>query len=141
MKTKKLFIGIIIAFIIQNGLMAQKLQAVKKIVEKTLPFQKGMSLNVNAEKAEIKISGWEKNEIYIKLSMVSKHPLKEKAEDGLNDMNYTIEVSEGKVVNITSRIHSHGQRIRKKVHIEINVPPSCLSEVENNFGDITIQNL
>ena len=50
------------------------LHVVSKHIEKTFPYENGIEVNIEGEKAEIKVETWEKNEVMVLTELISKTP-------------------------------------------------------------------
>ena len=78
----KIFCNILIISLLQNFCFAQSsVQVVTKTIEKDFVFVAGNSLKINAQKADIKIVGWNKAMISVKMKLIAKNPDKKIAEE------------------------------------------------------------
>ena len=73
----------------------QKLQVIEKIIEKEVPYKAGEIIKIAAEKADVKINGWNKNYIKFTLKLIARNENKEIAARELTYMKYAIGKEEG----------------------------------------------
>ena len=120
------------------------LQVVTKTIEKTLPYKNGNEVNIEGEKAEIKVETWSKNEVKVLAEITSKHPDRKTAEADLNLMVYS---SEQHGNNIYFRNYvSVGKNGKKpesdlKVIYTITLPADCPMYLKNSYGLTQVSNL
>lgn len=129
-------------FILLNTfLMAQSsLQVVTKVIEKNVPFKFNQTLKINGIKSKIEIAGWDKEEIKIKLSLVSKNIDKAVAEKDLAHIKYSVNnVSGGYALSNsyeTTKINS-----TLSITYELMVPNKCLLDLKNSYGNVIIKDI
>lgn len=119
-------------------------QVVTKKIEKTFPYRAGYEVNVEGQKAEIKVETWDKPEIYIQLELTAKHPEKEVAERDLEKMKYLAERVQRKIY--ARNYVSEGKGIAKPeaslyAKYIIKVPEECSVYLKDSFGEIDVSNL
>ncbi|MBK9012651.1 MAG: hypothetical protein IPM82_00365 [Saprospiraceae bacterium] len=56
------------------GLQGQTtLQVVTKVMENTFPYKNGTEVNIEGEKAEIKVETWNRSEVKVLVELIAKH--------------------------------------------------------------------
>lgn len=118
-----------------NGSTAQvTLQVVSKKMEKSWPYVDGAEVNIEGEKAEIKVETWERNEVKIVIEIISKHPDKNMAEQ---DMKAMIFKDEQHSNNIYFRNYINKELKPESdlsVIYTVTLPEDCPVYLKNNFG-------
>ncbi len=128
-----------------NPLFAQvKVHVVSQNISKSLVWEPGISLQINAERAEIFCSSHKSDTIKIEIIIVSKNEIKKDAETDLKKMKWLNEVK-GKKVFLRNYIELNRNESRPesdiKVVYNIKVPKGCALDISNYFGNIEIENL
>ncbi len=123
-----------------NGQVA--LQVVTKTIEKTMPYKNGYEVNIEGEKAEIKVETWERNEVRVLTELIAKHPDRKVAENDLDLMEYSAE-QHGKDIYFRNYISKKGARPESelKAIYTITLPADCPVYLKNNFGLTNVSNL
>lgn len=119
-------------------------QVVTKKIEKTFPYRPGYEVNVEGEKAEIKVETWDKPEIYIRLELTAKHPEKAVAERDVEKIKYLAERVQRKIY--ARNYVAEGKDIPKPeaslyAKYLIKVPAECSVYLKDYFGEIDVSNL
>lgn len=128
--------------LLANGLWAQTtLQVVSKKIEKTWPYVDGSEVNIEGEKAEIKVETWESNQVKIVVEIISKHPDKKTAENDLSAMVFKDEVHSDKIyfrnyVNKELKPESD-----LSVTYIVTLPEDCPVYLKNHFGLTQVNDL
>ena len=68
-------------------------QVVTKMAEKSVLYVAGNVISIKGERSSIHITGWNRNEVYIKIKMISKHTDKATAEKELSYIRYAVNKS------------------------------------------------
>lgn len=128
-----------------NPLFAQvKVYVVSQNINKSIDWQPGMTLQINAERAEILCSAHANNTIEIEVTIIAKHESKVVAESDLKKMKWLNEVK-GKKVFLRNYIELSRNESRPesdiKVVYNIKVPENCAVDISNYFGNIEVKNL
>ncbi len=120
------------------------LQVVTKKIEKTLSFKNGYQVNIEGEKAEIIINTWDKDEVLLKMELISKHPDKKVAENDLKMMKYVADRI-GKKIYLRNYLALGKNEAKPKSNLkakyEITIPSSCPVNLNNYFGKAQIQDI
>ena len=119
-------------------------QVVTKKIEKTFPYKAGYEVNVEGQKAEIKVETWDKAEIYVQLELTAKHPDKEIAVRDLEKMKYIAQRVQRKIY--ARNYVAEGEGIEKAeaslyAKYIIKVPEECSVYLKDYFGEIDVSNL
>src|SRR5436190_997974 len=131
MRRNYVYIILLVVILIRGveGLHAQTtLQVVTKTVEKNLPFKSNQTLKIKGIKSKVEIEGWDKEEIKIKISLISKNSDKKTAESDLNHIKHSIDKSSG---GVSLSNYYDGGKINSSLSVtyEIMVPHKCLLDL------------
>lgn len=120
-----------------------KIQVVTKTIEKEIDYREGMRLNISAQKADVRVMGWNRPVLSFKLRLVAKHPDRRIAEKELIFMLYTLKTgSEVKVDNRFKIPQSYGEvESNLKAYYEVFVPFRCPVVITNTFGETFVGQL
>ncbi len=123
-----------------NGQVA--LQVVTKTIEKTIPYKNGHEVNIEGEKAEIKVETWDRNEVKVLTELIAKHPDRKVAEKDLDLMIYSSE-QHGSDIYFRNYISKKGEKPESelKAIYTITLPADCPVYLKNNFGLTNVSNL
>lgn len=117
---------------------------VSKKIEKTFEYQEGYELNVEGEKADLTIESWDKNEIFIRIELISKHPDIDKAKDDLTALTYVAKRLKNKIYLRNFVKKSDEKKALEsilKVKYFIKLPESCPVYLKTYFGETSLANL
>ncbi|MEL6864442.1 MAG: DUF4097 family beta strand repeat-containing protein [Bacteroidota bacterium] len=146
MNVKKITGFLLLALLWTQGtLLAQStLQVVTKTIEKDFKFKEGYQLNIEGEKADVTVTAWDKEEIAIKLELISKHPIKDMAKKDLEAMKYITERI-GKRIYIRNYVALKKGEEKPKANLKarytIFLPSNCPVQLKNYFGKADIKDL
>ncbi|MBC8156194.1 MAG: DUF4097 family beta strand repeat protein [Bacteroidetes bacterium] len=119
-------------------------QVVTKVVEKELPYVDGQRIVVNAQKADVVITGWNRPMISVKLRLVAKHPDRAVAEREVAYHQYVLQASDGQI-DLSNRfvIPQRAGKLQSqlKAVYEVSVPVKTLISLTNSFGDVRLSGL
>lgn len=127
------------------GLQGQTtLQVVTKVMENTFPYKNGTEVNIEGEKAEIKVETWNRSEVKVLVELIAKHTDKKTAQADLDRMVYSTEQA-GKNLYFRNYISSPkgGKKPTSdmKAIYTITLPADCPVYLKNNYGLSQISNL
>lgn len=120
-------------------------QVVTKVVEKEFLYTEGAQrINLNAQKADLLIRGWNRPTVAVKLRLMARHPDRAVAEREVAYHQYVLQAS-GNQIDLSNRFVIP-QRMGKlqsqlKVLYEVSVPHKVLLTIRNSFGDIRLNDL
>lgn len=141
-----LYLKIALAFLVLGGrAQAQAtFQVVSRTIENTFPYLNGNEVNIEGEKAEIRVETWKRNEVKVLVELISKHPDKKTAEADLQKMVYTNE-QHGKNLYFRNYVNT-GKSGKKpasdlKAIYTITLPADCPVYLKNNYGLTQVSNL
>lgn len=126
-----------------SALFAQtNLHVVSKTIEKRMPYKNGYEVNIEGEKAEIKVETWDNNEVKVFIEIIAKHADKKKAEKDLDLMEYSNE-QHGSDIYFRNYISKKGPQPESelKAIYTITLPADCPVYLKNNFGLTDVSNL
>ncbi|MDP4819780.1 MAG: DUF4097 domain-containing protein [Saprospiraceae bacterium] len=137
--------GLVLLLAVLDGvsLQGQQVQLVSKKIETSYPYRAGYELNLEGEKAEIRVEAWDKQEVGIQIEMISRHPDKTIAEKALSHIQYKIERVDNRIYirNYLSENPDPAQNAQLHVKYFIRVPAQCPVYVKNIYGIATFQDL
>ena len=146
-QNRKLSTFHVVLFILYGSLLsanAQMLQVVTKSVEKTFAGNKINTVQILAERADVEISTWNKNELKIVVELVAKHPDRAVATSDLESLKYVFETV-GRSVYLRNFVvlPSSGGRpeANLKARYTLLLPAACAVVLQNSFGKIEIKGL
>lgn len=134
----KFYIIISLISVVLGAVHAQtKIQVVSKTIEKEIDYREGMSLNISAQKADVRVMGWNRPVVSFKLRLVAKHPERKVAEKELVFMLYTIKTNlQFEAENRFKVPQSYGEvESNLKAYYEVFVPFRCPVIITNTFGE------
>lgn len=121
----------------------QRLQVITKRIQKSITHTPGAPIQIEADRAEIRIEPWEYDSVRLELHLVSKHPRKEVAATELELMKYFIgRFGEGIMIRnyLTGQEDSHPTS-NLKAKYYLRVPANCSLDIHNAFGLIWMEGL
>ncbi len=118
------------------------LQVVTKTIEKTMPYKNGYEVNIEGEKAEIKVETWDRNEVRVLTELIAKNTDRAIAEKDLDLMEYSAE-QHGTNIYFRNYISKKGEKPTSelKAIYTITLPADCPVYLKNNFGLTNVSNL
>ena len=120
-------------------------QVVTKTVDKTIAYQQGFLVSIDAEKAEIIIkTDPNAKEVKVKLDLISKHPKLETAKKDMDNLKYIIETLDKTIYlrNYVAVSKGSDKPISDlRARYTILLPPNAPVSVKNNFGKLNITDL
>lgn len=131
---------LLVLFLIHQSKAQTTLQVVTKSIEKTFPITP--NLVIEAEKADIEIITWEKDEIQAKIELIAKHPDRNTAKNDLEMMKYVADKMADKILLrnylvIKSNAGKPGSNFKAKYIIHL--PENMEVSIRNSFGKVFIQ--
>ncbi len=120
------------------------LQVVTKVMENTFPYKNGTEVNIEGEKAEIKVETWNRSEVKVLVELISKNADRKTAQADLDRMVYTTEQAG---MNLYFRNYVSSPKGSKKATSDlkaiytITLPADCPVYLKNNYGLSQISNL
>ena len=145
MKKFKILINTALFLVVSLSLTAQTtLQVVTKTLEKTIPYKDGYELNIEGEKAEIKVESWSKNDIKVHTQLIAKHPDKGQAQKDLAYIKYNAD-QHGDMIYFRNYVSvpegKKGPESDLSAVYTITLPEDCPLYLKNNFGLTKVNNL
>ena len=124
----------------QNGTM----QVVTKRIDKTFSYRDGYSLNIEGERAEVRVETWSKPEIKVQIVFTAKHSKKEQAEKDLEKMRYITNKEKNKIYLRNYLEVPEGSpepQSQLIANYVIMMPEECPIYIKNNYGLIDAKDL
>lgn len=124
----------------QNGTM----QVVTKRIDKSFSYRDGYSLNIEGERAEVRVETWSKPEIRVQVELIAKHSKKEQAEKDLEKMRYVTNKEKNKIYLRNYLDVPEGSpepQSQMKATYVIMMPEECPIYIKNNYGLIDAKDL
>lgn len=145
MKKFKIFKVVAAFLVVSIGLSAQtKLEVVTKTLEKTIPYKDGYELNIEGQKAEIKVETWDRADIKVHTKLIAKHPNRKTAEKDLAAMTYSAD-QHGDMIYfrnyVSTKEGEKGPESDLTAIYTITLPEDCPMYVKNQFGLTNVNNL
>ncbi len=142
MRTYRLFCIMAIMMAIGAHVSGQTvLQVASRVIEKTFPYQMGSELNIEGQKAEIRISTWERDEVRISLQIIARHPEKHEAARSLEAMKWKVDQHNQKIYFRNYIDESMHPKAALKAVYTILLPADCPVYLKNYFGLTDVQQL
>lgn len=136
----KLFITILLTFLALNAGSQDLIQKATKTME--YRYEDCSSIQIQGEKATIRIIGKPQNTVELKISLVSKHKNPKTAQ---NDLKYIRFVSEkaGTKLMLKNFYESANRKIESNLSIiyDLSVPEEMAIQLQNLYGAVTLLNL
>ncbi len=144
----KLIIGSFLFLMLGSGLQKahaqQKLQVVTKTIEKDLPEVLDSGIMIKGRKAEVTVTGWEKNFIRVEMDLIAKHANRKVALEELNYIQYAISKNDDQYI-LRNMFYSTAKRSKVRsslsVKYRIFIPVNQPVVVSNEYGVIDLLNL
>lgn len=122
----------------------QKVQVVTKTIRQDLKQVLDSGLVVTGRKAEVEITGWNKDYIQVELDLIAKHPKKKIAEEELAYIQYSI-VKKGQHYELKNRFFSTTNKIKVRSQLSvvyrIFLPTNQKVKISNDYGPLHLRNL
>lgn len=124
--------------VLAHNMAAQTtLQVVTKHIEKT--FSGSQNLIIEAEKSDIELITWEKEEIKVEIDLIAKHPDRRVASSDLEMLKYVAEKI-NKEIFVRNYLLIQNEKLKPvsnlKAKYTIKVPEEMKVTIENSFGKI-----
>ncbi|QNH61605.1 hypothetical protein [Hymenobacter sediminicola] len=121
-----------------------KVQVVTRTIEQTLPCPAGVLVRVRAEKATLRIQGWDKPTMRVVLRLIARHPERAVAEKELAVARHLIEKSGGVIDLVNYFALPPGvTAVRSDLRAEytVQMPAGNPLQVINAYGQTYLTNL
>lgn len=119
-------------------------QVVTKVIEKDLPYADGQRIQINAQKADVTLKGWNRPMVSVKLRLVAKHPDRAVAEREVAYHQYVLQSENGQI-ELSNRfvIPQRAAKLQSqlKAIYEVSVPSKAIIALVNSFGDSQLTDL
>jgi len=111
----------------------------EKRIHKEFKFVEGMLLNINNSYGNIDITAWDGNKIIIDVLVIVNGKNEADAKQLINkiDVNYSVNYKDG-IVTLLTKKETYKHKDYREVHYQVKVPKSCHLNINNNYGDISI---
>lgn len=143
---KKYITLLILTLGLSKGLRAQDdmVHVVTKTIRKEMPASGISKINVQAEKAHVKVIGWTGSTIELTLKLISKNQSKSQAEADLKYHNYGIDKNQ-EVYNFSNGfvVNDNRSKIHSSLSAEyiLKMPQNIALSLANLYGEIDITHL
>ena len=119
-------------------------QVVTKVIEKSLPYIEGQPIQINAQKADVTLKGWNRPMVSVKLRLIAKHPDRAVAEREVAYHQYVLQNGNGQI-DLSNRFVIPQQAGKLKSQLkavyEVSLPAKAQIALANSFGDLQLSNL
>lgn len=126
------------------GMGQTKLHVLTKTIKREIAAKSISELVINAERADLQISVWEKESIGIIVKLSAKHPEKERAEKELELMKFLNEkIGKSYYLRNYLLVKSGAQKPESNFNAtyEIQIPLSMSVKVKDSFGEVKLNGL
>jgi len=132
-----LFLLPIMAFA-NNGIKKGKHQEEKRI-HKEFKFVEGMLLNIHNSYGNIDITAWDGNKIIVDVLVIVNGKNETEAKQLINkiDVSYSVNIHDG-IVTLLTKKKTYKHHEYREVHYQVKIPKNCHLNIDNNYGDISI---
>ena len=126
-----------------NGVSQDKIHVIKKIVTKEYSVSEIPDLQIKGEKSDIFVTGWKNKTIKVEIQLISKNPVKEKAEKELKYISYSCSKQDNKIILSNTFISSRNTKISSNLSTKfiIYLPELSNVHIENLYGNINLNDL
>lgn len=136
----------LVALILFSGTLAaqEKIQVVTKTINRSFALGVGETLVVRAEKADVRVRGWDQPEVKLTLRLVARHPERPVAEADLPALRYEIDTDgPQKTIRNFFRISegSGGISSNLQAEYELWVPQRSKLQLHSRYGNVRVTNL
>ncbi|RYU81866.1 hypothetical protein [Hymenobacter persicinus] len=122
----------------------RKVQVLTRTIEQTLPCPVGTLVRIRAEKATLRVQGWDKPTMQVVLRLSARHPDRAIAEQELPVARYQIE-KDGSVIDLVNyfALPAGAPAIRSDLRAEFTVlmPAANALQLVNAYGQTTLLDL
>ncbi|GAA3925871.1 hypothetical protein [Hymenobacter algoricola] len=127
------------------GARAQrKVQVLTRTVEQTLPCPAGTLVRIRAEKATLRVQGWDQPSVQVVLRLSARHPERAVAEQELPAVRYQLE-KKGSVIDLVNYFArpagSPAIRSDLRADYTIMMPAGNALQIVNTYGQTTLLDL
>ncbi|MDO1449494.1 DUF4097 family beta strand repeat-containing protein [Rhodocytophaga aerolata] len=137
--------GLLLLLVFFAGrLIAQGMvQVITKTVEKNFSCKEGESIQLEGEKAGIKVMGWEGKEVKVKLKLISKALTRQVAQQELDYQRYILEKRRG-VIHLKNYFALPNGKAQLNAILlaeyEVWVPTGASLQITNSYGNVHVAN-
>ncbi|QHT70270.1 DUF4097 domain-containing protein [Rhodocytophaga rosea] len=129
----------------ENKLLAQtKVQVVTKTVEQQFVYKAGEKIEIEGEKANIQVKGWNQKEVKVILKLISKAPSQETARQELDYQRYILEKKKETLHIKNYFVLPKGKKDIQALLLaeyEIWLPQEATVSIANLYGSIQMESL
>ena len=119
-------------------------QVYTKTISKNLNYKPGEVLEIAAEKADINISGWNRDYISVEVKLISKHARREIAKKELDYLKFNASYETDRHIlknHFLADDNFRKVRGRLLIHYQIRMPTNAPVVVNNLYGKVTVEGL
>lgn len=134
------FLSILQWVVAQNNTV----QVVTKRIDKSFSYREGYDVNIDGERAEVRVETWKKPEIKVQIEFIAKHNNRDQAEKDLEKMSYLAQRVKNKIYlrnYLNTPEGSPEPESTLKATYVIMLPEECPIYIKNNYGLIDAKNL
>jgi len=141
---KLLFIFVTTGYISVTLTAQTKIQVVSRSINRTFTYVEGTIIQVNGEKAQIKVRPSPTKQITVLITLVAKNPSLKDAETDVKYCNYTINESAGKIIIANTFDIKKGYKeisSNLSARIELEIPGDLSLTIRNIYGSIDLKDV
>jgi hypothetical protein len=139
-----LLIGI---FVNNQKIIAQQVdKTITQKIEKKFEYDGKGLITIDAERGNIHILGWKRNEVSVVLVLIAKNNNLDLAKKELSYMKYSLAKSRNNIflnnrILLPDKIKDSEISSILKAEYEIYVPEQAIFQINNNFGSVSLKNV
>lgn len=110
----------------------------RKTFEKTYKVNKSDVLNIENKFGRVHVNTWDRNEIQVKVDIISRASSEQNAQELLNKINI-VDSRSGSIISVKTEMASmknHGGKKSFEINYTISMPEDNALTVKNSFGDV-----
>jgi len=136
--------GLLLLLVASPAVAQKKVQVVTKTVKQDLKQLLDSGIVVEGKKAQVEVTGWDKNFIQVEMDLIAKHPQRKVAEKELEFIQYAITKASDHYV-IKNLFYTGGKAVKVKSHLSvvyrIFLPVDQKVVIHNDYGGMNLRNL
>lgn len=111
----------------------------EKRIHKEFKFTEGMLLNIHNSYGNIDLTAWDGNKIIVDILVIVNGKDETEAKQLINkiDVTYSVNKQDG-IVTLLTKKKTYKHHEYREIHYQVKVPKNCHLNIDNNYGNISI---
>jgi len=111
----------------------------EKRIHKEFKFVEGMNLNIHNSYGNIDITAWDGDKIIVDVLVIVNGKSETEVKQLINkiDVTYNVNHNDG-IVTLLTKKKTYKHHEYREIHYQVKVPKNCHLNIDNNYGDISI---